>query len=246
MMLGRRIRLWRKVAAWLFPERCIFCDEAIPALTLCCDRCRSDIEVIHPPLCVFCGMSKTDCSCKRHRHRYDRIAAPFYCDGAIYQGILRLKRRDDPLAIDYFADQMAAVVRREFHTQQPSLITAVPMMTDAVYDRGYNQSILLAQSLAKRMNIPFRAVLTKLYATKPQKSLHAWQRAGNVLGVFDVTDGAAVCGKTVLLVDDVLTTGATTDECAKMLKLYGADCVLCVTAAIRRSEHQDHTDTSRR
>ncbi len=241
-MLSKPTRLWRRAVAWLYPEHCIFCGVAIPSLTLCCDACRGDITVIRPPLCPLCGMSKTDCSCKRRRHRYDRVAAPFYSDGAIYEGLLRMKRRDDPLAVGYFAEQMAAVIRREFRTEQPRLVVSVPMTAEAVYDRGYNQSALLAQALSERINLPFLPLLTKRYATKPQKSLSAWQRAGNVLGAFDVTDGTAVCGKTVLLVDDVLTTGSTTDECAKMLKLFGATRVLCVTAAIRRRERNNNPD----
>ena len=227
-------RLWRRAVAWVFPERCIFCDKAIPSMTLCCDDCRREILLIKPPLCPYCGMSKADCECRRRRHRYDRVAAPFYSNGAVYEGLLRLKRVDDPLAIGYFADQIAAVFRREFPEEHPRLVTTIPMMKQDRFERGYNQSELLAQAVAERLNIPYRAVMTKLYPTKPQKSLHAWQRAGNVLGVFDVVDDTDLFDSTVLLIDDVLTTGATTDECAKMLKLYGAKRVLCMTAAIRR------------
>ncbi len=237
----RAHRLWLRLIAWLFPERCIFCDRVIPSLTLCCDECRREVEIIRPPLCPYCGVSKDDCDCHRRRHRYDRVAAPFYSDGPIYEGLLRLKRTDDPLAIGYFADQMAAVVRREFAEESLSAVVAVPMMEDAEYDRGYNQSSLLAQALAERLALSYWPILTKCYATKEQKKLSAWQRAGNVLGAFDVTDGTALADSTILLVDDVLTTGATTDECAKMLKLYGAARVLCVTAAIRRQKKQPPT-----
>ncbi|MBR2405843.1 MAG: ComF family protein [Clostridia bacterium] len=227
-------RLWLRVIAWLFPERCIFCDEPIPSLTLCCEDCRRELLLIKPPLCPYCGMSKTDCNCRRRRHRYDRVAAPFYSDGAAHEGLLRLKRIDDPQAIAYFADQMAATVRREYGEESLHVAAAVPMMTADRYERGYNQSELLAKAVAERLGIPYVAVLTKCYATQPQKALSAWERAGNVLGAYDVEQASLIVDKTVLLVDDVLTTGATTDECAKMLKLYGAARVLCVTAAIRR------------
>lgn len=230
----RAHRLWLRLIAWLFPERCIFCGKAIPSLTLCCDACRRKVEIIRPPLCPFCGAAKADCDCHRRRHRYDRVVAPFYSDGPIYEGLIRLKRTDDPQAIGYFADQMAAVVRREFAEESIKAVVAVPMMADAEYDRGYNQSVLLAQALAQRLVVPYRPILAKRYATKEQKRLSAWQRTGNVLGAFDVTDATSLAGSTILLVDDMLTTGATTDECAKMLKLYGAARVLCVTAAIRR------------
>jgi predicted amidophosphoribosyltransferase len=72
-------------------------------------------------------------------------------------------------------------------------------------------------------------VLTKITVTAPQKELKAVERSGNLLGVFDVC--GEVSGKTILLVDDVITTGTTLDECAKMLKIFGAEEVYAVTAA---------------
>ena len=75
------------------------------------------------------------------------------------------------------------------------------------------------------------SLLRKIIRTRPQKELSALERSGNLLGVFDVEPTADLEGKTVLLVDDVITTGATLDECAKMLKIYGAGEVYAATAA---------------
>ncbi len=228
----------RRLAAVVFPERCIFCNDTIPPLTLSCDTCRAQVHPIAPPLCAFCGMNREHCECRHHRHRFDRIVAPFYCDNetAVHRGILRLKRHDDPLAIRFFAEQMAAVVRREYGEECPDAVTFVPMTAADIREREYNQGKLLAKALAKQLQLPLLSALTKCYATKPQKKLNAVQRAGNVLGAFTVNPQVNVAGKTLLLVDDVFTTGATVDECAKMLKLYGARRVLCATAAIRRLE----------
>lgn len=227
-------RWGRQAAAWLFPERCIFCNRVIPPLTLSCEECKDDLSVIVPPLCPLCGASKADCACERHRHRFDRVAAPFYSEGAVHSGLVRLKRFDDPYAIGFFADQMAAVCRREYSNEALSVVTSVPMTASKRYERGYNQGERLAQAVAERLALPYVALLAKIYETRAQKTLHAWERAGNVLGVFDVPNPEAVCGKTVLLVDDLVTTAATADECAKMLKLYGAQRVLLLTAGIRR------------
>ena len=89
--------------------------------------------------------------------------------------------------------------------------------------------IMLVAVLSKRLALPYEPVLTKLTHTQPQKELTALRRRGNLLGVFDVCSD--VSGKTILLVDDVITTGATLDECAKMLKIFGAAEVYGVTAA---------------
>ncbi len=234
--MNTRKQLRRRLTALLWPERCVFCGEPIPALTLCCDTCRETVHPIRPPICALCGKSRENCACGRRRHRYDRLASPFYCNGAVHRGILRLKRWDDPLAISFFADQMAAVVRREFGGEMIDMLSFIPMTARDYRERGYNQGELLATSLGLRLSLPVVSALVKCYQTQPQKFLTAVQRSGNVLGAFDVKGGINVRGKTVLLVDDVITTGATVDECAKMLKIYGAKRVLCVTAAIRRRD----------
>lgn len=227
-------QLYRRIVALMWPERCIFCGEPISALTLCCDACRAEVTPIRPPICPQCGKSREDCACGGHRHRYDRVASPFYCSAAVHRGIVRLKRWDDPLAVGFFAEQMEAVVRREFRNETIDAVTFIPMTARDRRNRGYNQGELLARALAKRLSLPLVAALEKCYQTKSQKFLSAVERSGNVLGAFDVRRNVEVDGKTWLLVDDVITTGATVDECAKMLKLYGARRVLCVTASVRR------------
>lgn len=232
-------RFLLRLLAWILPERCIFCGEVIPAFCLCCDTCRDTLCLIHPPLCPLCGMSKSDCTCRRHRHRYDRALSPFYYEGAARSGVLRLKHYDDPRTVAFFADQMAIVVRRECASEIIDMVTAVPVTHKKREERGFNQSELLAHEVAVRLGVPYQELLVKIYETVPQKKKHAWERAGNVLGVFDVLNNEILTGKTILLVDDVLTTGATADECAKMLKIYGATRVICLTASIRRQQDGD-------
>ena len=96
---------------------------------------------------------------------------------------------------------------------------------------------MLANELSKRLNLPVRNYLVKLYDTKQQHTLKESLRSGNVLGIFDVDEKEySPEGKTVLLCDDVKTTGATLNECAKMLKLHGAKDVKCVTATITKKQ----------
>ena len=163
------------------------------------------------------------------------MAAPFYYELAPRSGVLRLKHCDDPDAIDYFTNRMQAVVRREYGNEPIDGLTYVPMTRRACREREYNQGELLAKSLGKRLMLPVLVTLAKQYETPPQKSLGYHARSGNVLGVFDVID-PTVRGKTLLLVDDVMTTGATLNECAKMLKIYGAKRVFAVTVAVPRGK----------
>ena len=224
--------LVRRLVAVLMPERCVFCGDVIPPLHVCCDACRETLLIVTPPICTYCGRTKEDCMCRKRRYAYDKVAAVFYYCDAGKAGVLRLKRYDDPQAIDYFADQMAAVVRREHGHLMLDGIAYVPMTKRDERKREYNQGALLARALSKRLNVPMLPVLKKLYQTNPQKATEPWYRSGNVLGVFDVTDEDAVRDKTILLVDDLLTTGATLHECAKMLKIYGAKAVPAVALCV--------------
>ncbi len=225
------VRFSRRLLAWFLPERCVFCGEVIEPLSLACRRCRETLSVIKPPICGSCGAHRKACHCGKRRLHIDRVAAPFYYEGAARDGVLRLKYEDDPDAIAYLARQVCAVIRREYDVTAIDGVVYVPMTARARRAREYNQSELLAQAVARRLALPVYDALVKLYETPPQKTLDLHARSGNVLGVFDVTD-QTVRGKTLLLLDDVMTTGATLHECAKMLKIYGAKSVPAAVIAV--------------
>lgn len=228
---------WKQIAlcvcAVLLPKQCAFCGTLILPWRESCEACERQMSYIKPPLCPYCGQQKSHCNCGKRRSIFDKVAAPFYYETAVRSGILRLKRYDDPDAIALFAEQMHTVVRREYGDELIDALTYVPMTRQAERRREYNQGRLLAEALGKRLALPVYAALTKLYETPSQKELDFHARSGNVLGVFDVVD-PAIRGKTLLLVDDVMTTGATLSECAKMLKIHGAKRVLAVTVAVHR------------
>lgn len=101
-----------------------------------------------------------------------------------------------------------------------------------IAERSYNQSELLAEELSKILEIPIKNALVKLFDVKTQHDMAIMQRKGNVHGVYDVKNGFDVKGKTVLLVDDIMTTGETLNNCALIMKIRGAEKVCCITAAL--------------
>ena len=212
-----------------FPHHCFLCGEVIYEHQRVCGDCVHHRPYIYPPICDRCGRNKDDCHCGKHRRTFARCVGPFYHTGVAAQGIYTLKSHGFTDTVEGFADEMAEVVRREYGGIPFDLVTAVPLHKRERRERGFNQAQKLGQAVAKRLCLPFEMTLTKMTNTAPQKELKAVQRSGNLLGVFDVC--ADVSGKTILLVDDVITTGATLDECAKMLKIFGAAEVYGVTAA---------------
>ena len=115
------------------------------------------------------------------------------------------------------------------------LIVPVPLSPKKKRKRGYNQAELLAQELAAMLDVPCLPTLEKTRDTNPMHGLRPEERRANVLGAYRLCCSAeTVAGKRVLVADDILTTGSTLSECARMLKTAGAVRVLCVCAAAAR------------
>lgn len=114
------------------------------------------------------------------------------------------------------------------------MISCIPLSKKRFHDRGYNQAELLAKEISKNVDVRFVPTLKKIKNNTAQSTIKdAKQRAVNVVGAYTVIDPNAVKGKRILLVDDVVTTGSTVSECARMLKRAGAKAVYCITLARR-------------
>lgn len=229
-----RRTLWQHCLALFFPEHCCCCGKIVSCGELVCSDCQSRLVGVLPPLCPYCGCQKKDCRCDNHARHAERCVSPYYYTGAAKSGILRLKFQNKPYAAEFFIQSMAQVVRREYTGIRFDMIIPVPLSPATRKMRSYNQSALLAAGLSEHLGIPWEEALVKLWNTAPQRSLPAFRRSGNVLGVFDINGDVILTDKTILLVDDVSTTGATMHECAKMMKLYGAKAVYAVAATVTR------------
>lgn len=222
-------RLTDAIKNVFFPHHCFLCNELLYPHQRMCGDCLQKAPYIFPPVCERCGRGGDECRCGKHRRTFERCVSPFYHKSVAQSGIYTLKSEGFEVTVNGFAVEMAELVRREYGGIPFDLVTAVPLHKREFLERGFNQSERLGQALAKRLGLPYETVLTKITATAPQKELKAVERSGNLLGVFDVC--GEVSGKTILLVDDVITTGTTLDECAKMLKIFGAEEVYAVMAA---------------
>ncbi len=232
------VSVWRRMVAALFPERCVACGEVILPGEGVCNSCRVAWPKVGDPVCPRCGLEKAWCDCRlRHRH-YERVVSSWYYDGAAARAVMRMKENDDPVATTYFADTLADTVRQYYDEIAFDGVVFVPKTRREQRRRGYNPGERIARGVARRLSLPCVVYLQKIYETPPQKRLSAEQRSGNLLGAFDVT-AESLAGKTLLLVDDVVTTGATLDECAKMLKINGAEAVYAATVATTRKNYTE-------
>lgn len=222
------------IANIIFTKRCPFCGEVILPQNGCCKSCFESLPVIEGKVCSKCGVPITECVCSKDVRTYDGMCAPFYYREEVADAIQRYKFHDEKAICEFFANSMAERIKCCFSDKTFHMIVPVPLYRNKLRERGYNQSMLLAKEIGRILNIPVCDVISKDFDTSPQHFTVASKREGNVAGVFSVRDPESVRGKTILLCDDIKTTGYTLNECTKMLKLWGAEKVYCVCAAITR------------
>lgn len=218
----------------IFPRRCAYCGKVVSPEKAMCSKCGPKLSRISGEICSRCGRDKKECSCRGASY-YNGIAAPFYFEGLVRKGIHSFKFRNSPRNSEAYCDEMAKTVKKRYPDVAFDFICEVPMDKKSVKKRGYNQVSLLAKGLSERLGIEHKPeLLIKLYETEKQHNLRWIFRKGNLTGVFDVSAPEEVEGKTVLLCDDISTSGETLDECSKMLWLYGARDIRCITVALTK------------
>jgi ComF family protein len=233
------MKLFSALVNVVFPHRCGLCGKVVDPDTELCDNCARMTCRVPTPICFACGRSKKDCDCGGAHGRFvAAFAAPYYYRDAVRDAIHRLKFEGQTDVADTLARDMTEFAKEVFWGVRFDCVTFVPMTSREIRERGFNQSRLLAERVANGLELEAEALLTKLYETQRQRELTGWDRSGNVLGVFDVTSPDRVEGRRILLCDDLTTTRSTLTECAKMMKLYGAREVYCLTAAVGASRSE--------
>lgn len=220
--------------SFLFPVRCAVCGEPIEKGEDLCEDCGSVLIRMSDKTCKRCGREIPYCFCEGNKKDFDRLAAPFYYEGVAREAVLRLKHRKGFSTADFFAREMKRVFEREYLEEDFNLMCSVPVTSGQIKSRGFNQSGVIAGRLSELLDVEYRPeALRKLFDNRTQHFLSSFERTGNVFGVYEA-DYSVVWGKNILLVDDIVTTGATSGECATMLKLRGAKRVCVICAAVSR------------
>ncbi len=231
---------------WVFfTNQCRYCGELLSKDEHLCKECSENLPVIKGEKCKYCGAEKSRCDCKKHKLGFDGITAPFYYENGIKACIHNFKFNRKIYLASILTEDMANTVKEDFGEKHFDLICFVPFSPIQKLTRYYNQSELLAEELSKSLKIPLERIMVKCFETKTQHTMSRRQRKGNVFGVYDIKNGADVKGKTILLVDDVKTSGSTLDDCAVILKIRGAKEVYCVTAAIAVFKRETKKDNEK-
>ncbi|MDD6478866.1 MAG: phosphoribosyltransferase family protein [Oscillospiraceae bacterium] len=220
----------------IFPRKCVCCNEIIDGEEELCDNCIRFIERVDPlKRCLFCGLEKPDCDCKYYLYHFKGAVAPFFNSGLAKKGIYDFKLNAKAHYSVFFAREMARTVTNELRDVRFDAAVYVPSSRLSYLKRGINHSFVLAKRVAEFLDIPLikDSLLAKFHFGAQHKSdkLNRFKRARKVFR-YNTKCSADLSGKTLLLIDDIKTTGATLDECSRQLLLAGAKEVYCVTAVI--------------
>lgn len=207
---------------------------------------RSPLDLLYPPRCLFCGKilreEKNLCwECrntapwypdrKTKREFLDSVTAVWYYKENVRRGLLRYKFGHRLNMAAGFGRFLAAVIQRRY-PEGFDILTWVPTSEKRRFDRGYDQAKLLAAAVGRELGRKPRRLLRKFRNNPAQSGISdAAGRRANVMGVYRLAGHADLKGKRILLIDDILTTGATAGECARVLKAAGAAEVHCAAVA---------------
>lgn len=224
----------------LYPARCPVCDKIVsPSGANICFACRRKLRMIREPYCLKCGkpLQKEeqeyclDCSSKKHifisgtaLYEYDSIQDSLY----------RFKYEGRQEYAAFFGEEMARYLGERIRKWNADALVPVPIHQRRMRERGYNQAQLLAEEIGARLGIPVRSRLVwRIRNTLPQKGLGPEERQNNLKKAFKICQNDVKLS-TIVIIDDIYTTGSTVDDMAKLLMTSGIQKVYYVALAVGR------------
>jgi len=229
-----------EISDTLFPPLCIACSDVLTGQgeKVFCRKCNEQISYITENRCPICGITFPDSpagdhlcgSCLENRPFYTFSRACVAYDGVVHDAILRFKYGRNIITGAALADLLADFEFPDVDWGLFDVIIPVPLHVRRLRGRGFNQSLILARALGKKHALPVDfSLLKRQKMTQTQTGLDKKEREQNIKGAFEVPAPERIMNKKIILVDDVLTTGSTVNECSKTLKKAGAASVAVIT-----------------
>jgi ComF family protein len=237
------------LASVVFPAPCRICDRALTNASRIpiCESCLASFEPVAEPMCAACGRPFASeaaaeaiqplCRlCRLQYYAFDGARSFAICDDALFEAVALLKYEQVSRLGDWFAGKLAEVARRQAMEWRAHVVVPVPLHAARRRERGYNQAELIARPLARCLGLKLESrALQRVKQRPPQLVLSRTERWQSVRGAYAAREKARVDNLRILLIDDVMTTGATLDACARALKKAGAAAVFGLTVGRARS-----------
>jgi ComF family protein len=228
--------------ALFYPRVCQLCEQerATPEQGFVCAKCWTGVRFIKPPFCDRCGLpyegditTPFECSnCRDLDLHFSSARSAVTAKGVTLEVIHRFKYQRALWFEPFLADLLLRAALPGLRSEKWDLVVPVPLHSTKEREREFNQAERIASHLARALNVPLRNDLVRrVLPTRTQTLLTKKQRADNVRRAFAAGNGGKLRGQRVILLDDVLTTGATTSACARVLRAAGAGEVCVWTVA---------------
>lgn len=223
------LKFFNKIISIIYPPKCIFCQQIMDhdAVLHICSACYCGLPFAQM---VFLATSQ-----EGDDNYCDGAVSVFQYTGVVKESLIRFKFYNEPSYYRTYAKLIADKLSKMADIKQYHMVISVPLHKHKEFSRGYNQAYLISKELGRELKLPEGSRLLKRYRyTEAQSLLDKQKRSQNVKGAFTITYPVKVAGKSILLVDDILTTGSTLEECSKELKKAGAVKVTAVVVATGR------------
>ena len=224
---------------FLYPPSCPFCGRLLKSAVPVCEECLDILPFLPENRCRVCSrpleeLSHPVCAkCRNEKIHFEHAFIPLIYKDEARECVIALKSAH-PYFAKGFAYLMAEEILSSPHYAEFDAITFVPQSPKGRFDRGYNQARLIALELSKLLKVPCKPLLKRTNDGEDQHTLSALQRKINVRKCYFATDKK--CSGTALLVDDIFTTGATTNYCSYLLHKMGFNKVYVTTGLIRADD----------
>ena len=224
----------------IYPRRCAICDDVLSQVEVegICPKCRGYLRYVTEPFCMKCGKELVSeeeeyCfDCANSKKSFVRGYPLFNYISPVKESISRMKYEARQEYAEFYGKEMARAYGNELLKLKDAVLIPIPISKSRMKKRGYNQAELLAVSLGRELGLPVNSgILIRSIDTLPQKKLGSEERIKNLLKAFSVKKDSQV-PETVILVDDIYTTGSTIEACTRVLIEAGAETVYYTSAAI--------------
>lgn len=223
----------------LYPRRCPVCGEIVmPKGALICGECFGKLSFVKGPVCKKCGKQVAGESveycydCSRHKHSFEYGLALLNYDEAARHSMARIKYKNKRQDLDFYAEAVSQRYGASIKRMNARALVPVPIHASRRRQRGFNQAELLADGIGRKLGLPvWGDALTRNKKTAPQKKLSPKERLENLQQAFEI---GTLPGErdSVILVDDIYTTGSTMEACTRILKAAGVRHVYFLTLCI--------------
>lgn len=235
--------IFNRILDIILPTSCSFCSNPVADSTIpfFCTTCWADFTPIQGPVCPHCGRpfdspetlahspDHVCLACRREPPLFDQALSVGYFEGPLREAVHQFKYRPCRSLGRPLGEWMAMNVRL---VTDIDMVMPVPLHHTRLKERGFNQALLLAHRMSETHQVPYCCDnLYRTRPTRPQVELTGAERIRNVAGAFALRKPGEVADRSVVLIDDVFTTGATMNECAGVLKAAGAAQVIAFTLA---------------